>query len=84
MAEFSPGGCSKKSEVQYTVGIMVPPVPPTDMTSSSVCRVKYELQVKTDKKIKIKFSKLEKSDHPSYFIYFRLPPMSVIAIIHRN
>lgn len=45
MAEFLPGGCQKQSEVQYTIGIMVPAVPPTDLTSSSVCRVKYELQV---------------------------------------
>lgn len=45
LAEFVPGGCQKQSEVQYTVGIMVPAVPPTDMSSSSVCRVKYELQV---------------------------------------
>lgn len=45
LSEHAPGGCEKSKNVQYTIGIDVPSVPPTDLTSSSVCRVKYELQV---------------------------------------
>lgn len=43
--EFSPGGCAKGREVEYSIGIVVPSVPPTDLTASSVCRVKYEIMV---------------------------------------
>lgn len=45
LSEFSPGGCRKGSEVEYSIGIVVPSVPPTDLTASSVCRVKYEILV---------------------------------------
>lgn len=43
--EISPGGCAKGKEVEYSCGISVPSVPPTDLTASSVCRVKYEILV---------------------------------------
>lgn len=45
LCDYNPGGCSKEKSVQYNIPIEVPSVPPTDLTSSSVCRVKYELQV---------------------------------------
>lgn len=45
LSEFVPGGCSEEKDIMYTVNIVVPPVPPTDLTTSSVCRVKYEIQV---------------------------------------
>lgn len=45
ISEFLPGGCAKGKEEQYTVDILVPSLPPTDLTTSSVCRVKYEIQV---------------------------------------
>lgn len=45
LCDYHPGGCSKQKSVQYNIPIEVPSVPPTDLTSSSVCRVKYELQV---------------------------------------
>lgn len=45
LCDYHPGGCSKLKSVQYNIPIEVPSVPPTDLTSSSVCRVKYELQV---------------------------------------
>lgn len=49
LCDYNPGGCGKEKSVQYNIPIEVPSVPPTDLTSSSVCRVKYELQVsKTD------------------------------------
>lgn len=46
LSEFSPGGCAKGNEVEYSIGIIVPSVPPTDLTASSVCRVKYEILVR--------------------------------------
>lgn len=46
LCDYNPGGCKKEKSVQYNIPIEVPSVPPTDLTSSSVCRVKYELQVK--------------------------------------
>lgn len=45
LCDYNPGGCSREKSVQYNIPIEVPSVPPTDLTSSSVCRVKYELQV---------------------------------------
>lgn len=44
--ELLPGGCARESKAQYKMGIIVPSVPPTDLTASSVCRVKYEFQVR--------------------------------------
>lgn len=50
LCEYNPGGCDKNKTVQYHIPISIPSVPPTDSTSSSVCRVKYELQVNENKK----------------------------------
>lgn len=45
LSEHVPGGCGREKSVQYPIEIDVPSLPPTDLTSSSVCRVKYEIQV---------------------------------------
>ena len=48
LSEFLPGGCLKETEAEYRVAIVVPSVPPTDLTTSSVCRVRYEIQITAD------------------------------------
>lgn len=45
LSEHLPGGCGREKSVLYSVEIEIPSSPPTDLTSSSVCRVKYEIQV---------------------------------------
>lgn len=45
ISEYLPGGCSKNKQENYTVDILIPSLPPTDLTTSSVCRVKYEIQI---------------------------------------
>lgn len=62
LCDYNPGGCSKLKSVQYNIPIEVPSVPPTDLTSSSVCRVKYELQVGENyKKTNFSLSKISSS-----------------------
>lgn len=46
LSEHLPGGCGRERDVEYTIPIKIPSTPPTDLTSSSVCRVKYEIQVR--------------------------------------
>lgn len=78
LCDYNPGGCGKLKSVQYNIPIEVPSVPPTDLTSSSVCRVKYELQVS---KKKDSYEKLllinrnfyfSKSVYAMYSVYFEI------------
>lgn len=45
IAEVETRGCYSQQKQAYTVNILVPPTPPTDLTSSKIVRVSYHLSV---------------------------------------
>lgn len=45
IAEVETRGCFPQQKQAYTVNILVPPTPPTDLTTSKIIQVKYHLRV---------------------------------------
>lgn len=45
IAEVETRGCYAQQKQAYTVNILVPPTPPTDLNTSKIVHVKYHLRV---------------------------------------
>lgn len=63
LSEYVPGGCGREKSVQYPIEINIPSLPPTDLFSSSVCRVKYEIQVCISDRNKFQISQMAPKTH---------------------
>lgn len=48
MANVVVGGCAAHAVATYRPEIEVPPVPPTDLYSSAVLKISYEIKVRHD------------------------------------
>ncbi|KAG4069549.1 hypothetical protein HA402_006915 [Bradysia odoriphaga] len=47
LTSFQTNGIKKNQAEQLTVLLLVPPGPPTDLSSSTICKVRYDIEVKT-------------------------------------
>lgn len=48
IAEVETRGCYGQQKQAYTVNVLIPPTPPTDITTSKIVHVKYHLRVRAN------------------------------------
>lgn len=48
LSSFQTNGIPRDHSEQLTVLLLVPPGPPTDMNSSTICKVRYDIEVYTE------------------------------------